>query len=118
MSKTQEIRAHYAPRIIPGRDNYDILDWASRESQLIRFDVLAANVDLVGKSLLDVGCGLGDLWAFLKARDISVAYTGVDLAEKMVAAARDRHRDADFQCGDVFAGGMFEPSSGDTILNY
>lgn len=116
MSKTQRIRAHYEPRIIPGRANFDILDWASRESQVIRFDVLAANVDLAGKSLLDVGCGLGDLWAFLKARDIPMAYTGVDLAEKMAAAARDRHTDADFQCGDVFAGGMFEPGSFDVVF--
>ena len=116
MSKRQEIRAHYEPRIIPGRDNYDVLDWASQRSQLARFEVLAANVDLAGKSLLDVGCGLGDLWAFLKARDIRVAYTGVDLVAKMAAAARDRHADADFQCGDVFAGDMFAPGGFDVVF--
>lgn len=117
MSKREEIHAHYEPRMIPGRANFDILDWASPESQLTRFEVLAANVDLAGKSLLDVGCGLGDLWAFLKARGIPVAYMGVDLVEKMVAAARDGHGDADFHCGDVFAGDMFEPGSFDVVFS-
>ena len=116
MSKRHEIRAHYEPRIVPGRANYDVLDWASQQSQLARFEVLVANVDLAGKSLLDVGCGLGDLWGFLKDRDIRVAYTGVDLVEKMVAAARDRHGDGHFECGDVFAEDMFKPGGFDVVF--
>ncbi len=116
MSKRQKIRAHYEPRIIAGRDNYDVLDWASPRSQVARFEVLTANVDLAGKSLLDVGCGLGDLWAFLKVRGIRVAYTGVDLVLEMATAARNSHTDADFQCADVFAGRMFAPGGFDVVF--
>ena len=46
-----------------------------------------------------------------------MTYTGVDIVEKMVAAARDDHDDADFHCGDVFAGDMFEPGGFDVVFS-
>ena len=112
----EAIRAHYEPRISASKANFDILDWASPESQHIRFCVLAENVDLDGKSLLDVGSGLGDLWAFLKTAEARVAYTGVDIVEKMVDAARQRHGDARFVCADIFAEEHFAPGSFDVVF--
>ena len=104
MSRKKAIHSHYEPRISSGRQNFDVLDWRDAASQRARFQVLIDHVALDGKSLLDVGCGLGDLWAFLKAREIPVRYTGVDLIEKMVAAARQRRPGGRFLCRDVFAG--------------
>ena len=40
----------------------DALAVGPGQSQQVRFEVLIANVDLAGAALLDVGCGLGDLW--------------------------------------------------------
>jgi SAM-dependent methyltransferase len=102
MNRRKRILGHYEPRIHPSRDSFDILDWASASSQRARFEILADNVPLAGKSLLDVGCGLGDLWGFLKERGTRAHYTGVDLSEKMLAEARRRHGDAEFVCADLF----------------
>jgi len=110
------IRAHYEPRLTEDRENFDILDWASADSQVKRFDVLAERVALKGRSLLDVGCGLGDLYAYLQRRRLEADYTGVDLLEKMVEAARRRHPDARFLCADVFADAPFEPRSFDVTF--
>ncbi len=104
MSRRKAIHRHYEPRILPGRENFDVLDWGDAGAQRKRFGVLVDHVPLAGKTLLDVGCGLGDLWAYLKERDVDVQYTGVDLIEKMIAAARRQHDDAAFVCGDIFAG--------------
>jgi len=101
-----------------------MLDWASAESQRARFEVLINNVDLAGLALLDIGCGLGDLWAMLKQRRIDVRYTGVDILEKMIDAARARHRDGEFICADVFAAdrsdqtvpGRFKADSFDVVF--
>ncbi len=102
-NKAQEnIRNHYENRISPERDHHDVLDWASAESQLKRFEVLSANVNLEGKTLLDVGCGLGDLFRFLKDQRIKVDYTGVDLLQKMVIAANKKNPDGLFIQADVF----------------
>ena len=102
MRKSQRIRHHYQPRIDDGRENYDVVDWASAEAQQARFAVLADNVPLEGRSLLDVGCGLGDLWAYLKGRGISADYCGVDLLSKMTASAAEQNPDGRFVCGDIF----------------
>ncbi|MFP4139957.1 MAG: class I SAM-dependent methyltransferase [Phycisphaerae bacterium] len=96
------IRQHYEPRIDPARDSHDVLDWACASSQQARFEVLVSNVDLAGRSLLDVGCGLGDLWGFLKSHDVAVDYTGVDLLPRMVAEAQRRHPDGTFVTRDLF----------------
>lgn len=103
MNRKKRILQHYEPRIDTGRDNYDILDWASAASQAARFAALVDNVDLDGKSLLDVGCGLADLLTFLDERGISVDYTGLDLSERMLAAARQRHGRGRFVCADIFS---------------
>lgn len=110
------IRDHYEPRLTENRENYDILDWASADSQRARFDVLAERVALEGRSLLDIGCGLGDLYAYLHHRGIRADYTGVDLLEKMVRAARQRHPDGHFLCADVFEDSPFKPDSFDVTF--
>jgi len=102
MSKKRDILNHYEWRIDPACESYEVLDWASAASQHARFEVLADSVELAGRRLLDVGCGLGDLWAFLKRRGVEVEYVGVDLLEKMVEAARRRQPDATFVHADLF----------------
>ncbi len=116
MSREQDIRRHYETRLSADRENFDILNWASAESQRIRFAVLAENVDLRGKMLLDVGCGLGDLYAFCRERGIEPDYTGVDLSEKMVRAARRQNPAATFLCMDVFTDATFGPEQFDVVF--
>ncbi len=117
MSRINRIRAHYAHRIDREAEHWRILDWASPETQLVRFKVLCDSVDLDGRSLLDVGCGLGDLWDYLKSREIAAAYTGVDLLPEMVAKASARHPEARFVTGDVFgAHNPFPPESFDVAF--
>ena len=116
MSRRKKIRHHYEPRIHPARESFDILDWSNAASQLARFKVLADNVDLAGKSLLDVGCGLGDLWKFLAQRQISANYTGVDLLEKMIAEAGQRCPGARFVAADIFTGEAFADERFDVVF--
>ena len=121
-SHRHRIRRHYEHRITAGRANFDILDWASPQSQRARFEALARHVELAGRSLLDVGCGLGDLLGFLRERGIDVRYTGVDILDKMVMAARERHPDGEFVCADIFQPQppphppIFEPASFDVTF--
>jgi SAM-dependent methyltransferase len=103
MSKHDEIRDHYEWRIDPSRASHDVLDWASARTQHQRFEVFLRHVDLYNRTLLDVGCGLGDLWAFLSDNGVPVRYTGVDISEKMLAAARQRQPGGYFLWMDVFA---------------
>src|SRR5262245_18456396 len=73
------------------------LDWGSRESQRLRFAVLAGVGPLGGASVLDVGCGQGDLLDWLRESGIDAQYAGVDITPPMVEVARRRFPGASFE---------------------
>ena len=114
--RKDQIRRHYEPRIGGNLPHHQVLDWASAKSQLARFEIFARNVPLQDKSLLDVGCGLGDLLTYLNSLGLGVRYTGVDLLEKMVQAARRNHPGHDFVQGDIFHATPFKPASFDVVF--
>lgn len=66
------------------------LNWGSPTSQFLRFRVLTEVAPLDGCSLLDVGCGLGDLCSWLKSQGKSVDYTGIDISPDMISLALKR----------------------------
>lgn len=73
------------------------VDWGSRESQVIRFSVLAQVGQLNGASVLDVGCGMGDLFGWLKRVGMELKYTGIDITPKMIEIAQQRFPEAQFE---------------------
>jgi SAM-dependent methyltransferase len=79
------------------------LDWASQASQEKRFDVLTEIDYLAGRSVLDVGCGLADLSAYLASRHIPVVYTGYDIAPAVIRFAKERFPHLDLHVIDLMA---------------
>ena len=76
--------------------------WVSRTSQEQRFAVLADVGDLSNASVLDVGCGVADFWAYLQRRNIAVArYAGMDFTPAMLQTARRRFPQIPFHQADV-----------------
>ena len=71
--------------------------WQTPHSQRVRFEALSAVGPLKGARVLDIGCGLGAFWGFLKENKIPVVYTGVDLFPNVIREARQLHPDAHFQ---------------------
>ncbi|MCP4677549.1 MAG: glycosyltransferase, partial [Deltaproteobacteria bacterium] len=63
----------------------------SRTQKLIRFNIPR------GASVLEIGCGTGDLLASLEPK----RGLGIDFSKKIVAAARERHPDLEFQVADA-----------------
>jgi SAM-dependent methyltransferase len=115
MSRIDDIRNHYAHRISPDRPRHEILDWAGAETQQARFEALLRCADVRDKSLLDVGCGLGDLVGFLAHRGLTVRYTGVDVLEEMLDLARRTHPKERFVLADLFADPSPEALAGETF---
>ncbi len=70
--------------------------------QLRRYEAFLALLgNLEGRSLLDFGCGKGDLLGFLRRHGARCAYTGVDVNEGLIALARRKHPGAEFLCRDL-----------------
>lgn len=88
-----------------GRD-IKTVGWGSEWSQRLRFEVLFRGLDPKGKTILDIGCGLGDLIPFLEQQtggDFN--YVGIDIAEKLIDDARSiyGHDGREFYVGDIFS---------------
>jgi len=75
--------------------------WPNQDDQLKRFQILTEIGDLNGSSILDVGCGFGDLYPFLLARFHDFVYTGIDISEIIINAARKKFPDVDFRVHDL-----------------
>lgn len=94
--KDKIIEAHYLPLFKKYGPSQKVLDWESKEAQQIRFSILISEINLKGLSLLDVGCGTGDLYAYLQEKKINCHYTGIDALSQMVKAAKEKYPQADF----------------------
>ena len=77
------------------------LRWGSATGQQRRFSVLADFMDGLEVSVLDVGSGLGDFYAYLLERGFPGHYTGVDATPSLIAEAKSRFADIDFIYGDI-----------------
>jgi hypothetical protein len=85
------------------------LFWGSEEGQKRRFQFLLSNGEkleqykklYVGKTILDVGCGYGDLLSYFHKEGIDIKdYTGVDIIPKIVNIAKREHEET-FELRDV-----------------
>ncbi len=78
----------------------EALDWSAR-GQRVRFEILAGIGPLKGKSILDLGSGLGHLYGFLRERLKTFRYLGYDLSPRLVKAARKSYPEGTFEVRDV-----------------
>lgn len=83
-------------------NSFRSLDWGSRESQIKRFEILADIGVSAGDSLLDVGCGLADLYEWLQKNKPGVNYSGIDITPEMVTRAKARFPDVDLSNATIF----------------
>lgn len=80
----------------------------NREVQEVRYKVLLDCGIQEGDSVLDVGCGFADFYRYMKARELHVNYTGIDISPDMIEAAQAKELDLKFSAGDLFD---FDPAT-------
>ena len=92
------------------------LGWGGgKDRQSVRFKNLLGVADYIStevSSVLDVGCGFGDLSFFLESFLSSVKYTGLDINKSLIDMAKDvnNHR-GQFYCGTLSELNSIIPSS-------
>ncbi len=75
--------------------------WRSRQNQELRFQTLTQIGDLEGKRILDLGCGLGCFYGFLKGKGWKGDYNGIDILGMMVKKAKKRFPGTLFEQRDI-----------------
>jgi SAM-dependent methyltransferase len=91
------------------------LKWTSYHSAALHYCEFVRELDLKGRSILDAGCGMGDLLPYIYAEADTFEYLGIDITPEFVATARKRYAPHKFQVGDVFDGSI-KSGSFDVVL--
>jgi len=91
----QQLHQHEAPEKRVG--------WKTIESQRVRFEALTWVAPMKRAKILDVGCGLGAFWGYLKEQEVPVKYTGIDLFPNVIQEAKKIYPDARFEARNLLA---------------
>ncbi|MGE4169552.1 MAG: trans-aconitate 2-methyltransferase [Candidatus Margulisiibacteriota bacterium] len=97
----QEIADYYNESCDHFGASHKALGWSSAYTQELRFFVLSLLGNWEGESVLDVGCGLGDFYAYLVKNELRFTYEGIDISPNMIALAQKTQPKADFKVLDI-----------------
>ena len=82
--------------------NYKMQGWSSEKEQKVRFQTIANSANFSNKRVLDLGCGLGELYDYLSKDKRLAFYLGIDQhwpflkqAKKRIGSAQCHFRLAD-----------------------
>lgn len=82
-----------------------ILGWGKSYYQIKRFDDLLHAIraeELINKTILDIGCGFGDLYTFLMKKKIKLKkYIGIDINENFINIAKNKIPEGSFSVRDL-----------------
>ena len=81
-------------------DSPKSLGW-TKDKEYLRFKILCSQFDLEGSSILDFGCGLGYLYAYLKQNYKNFNYIGIDINQNLLEIAKNKYPEATFKCLDL-----------------
>lgn len=113
-----------------GKGTAEALGWENEEGQLQRFEILSRIGDLNHCSVLDAGCGYGDLSKYLRKKFPMVRYFGVEQMPELLDIAAERYANqpetlffqGDFSCSElpvtdyIFVSGSLNYSNTDPLF--
>ena len=100
----QNLKNFYNNRYELYGNDIKTVGWGDEQSQNLRFDMLFKDIDITNKTVLDIGCGFGDLIPYLDNRFSSdYQYIGIDIAEKIISEAKKNFskKNRNFITGDL-----------------
>lgn len=78
------------------------LKWHSEKAARQRYEQIVADIDFNKKSILDVGCGFGDIIPYIADKSKNFNYTGIDLVPEFIREAKRVYPKHRFFADDYF----------------
>lgn len=97
----EEIRIRYEKMLEEFGPNHKALGWNNIESQKLRFKVLSEIDNLNNSTLIDIGCGFGDLYYYLYKSGIKIEYTGVEISPRLIEIAKEKYPGVNFMIKNI-----------------
>lgn len=87
-----DIERYYQKNLSTHGASAEGVGWKNAEAQRVRFEQLLKVIYTEGQfSINDVGCGVGDLSAYLTEKKYQFSYKGYDVLESMISEAREKY---------------------------
>lgn len=91
--KIKEIADYYTQKLYQHGETPNGVDWNGKDSQIRRFEQLTKAISKPkGFSIADIGCGYGAYYDYLRNITTDFEYTGIDISQAMIEAARNRYK--------------------------
>lgn len=82
--------------------SHKALAWKSELAAARRYEQIVTDLDFNDKTILDVGCGFGDIIPFIESKSNNFDYTGIDITSEFIAAAKQKFPKYNFLNADYF----------------
>jgi len=99
--RTESILEYFSSRFDKFGDSPKTLDYGSTEVQEKRFDILLKIGDINDCKILDIGCGLGHLFRYIRSRGIAVDYVGYDINSRFIEDCKEKYPEARFELFNI-----------------
>lgn len=97
---SSEIKEFYQSKFRKHGVSPNSLLWKGKGAAHQRFRQFWKEIDFSNSSVLDVGCGFGELGKFLTKRYANVDYTGIDITPEFIREAKKLYPNLNFIEGD------------------
>lgn len=91
-----EIAKGYQKTLKEHKGGIKSLKWLNYDSAACRYIEITHDLDFAGKSILDVGCGFGDIIPYIRVKTGDFKYTGTDLMPEFVQEGQKRYPEHTF----------------------
>ena len=105
---SEEIKKLYQGKFTKYGIDPKSLCWHEKGAAHQRFRQFWAEIDFNNKSVLDVGCGFGEMAKFLRKRYTDVSYTGIDIVPEFIEEAKKLYPEYRFIATDYFSEPLVE----------
>jgi ubiquinone/menaquinone biosynthesis C-methylase UbiE len=95
---TETLIEHYNNQIATFGPTTNALQWYSKFTQEERYKIICNQINETNVSILDVGCGCGDLYDYIKTNKYPFNYTGIDISANMIISAQKAYPSGHFKC--------------------
>jgi SAM-dependent methyltransferase len=77
------------------------LGW-TKGKHLLRYHILLSQWEFNGETLLDFGCGFGDMYGYIKKSELNVIYHGYDINPDLITIGQIKYPDIQLSTEDIF----------------
>lgn len=105
----EKIAKHYEKCFQINGDTCKGVDWPKEKDAETRYKIMLNIIDWYEMkyrkenmyNVLDLGCGLGHLYEYIKKNALNIQYSGLDISDVFVSKCKNKFPEVEFICKDI-----------------